>query len=764
MKIEILINGQTPDPPLGIFNGSIKEGVNLVSRVELFAVSEHEFKESELEDMVGAFATVKLSAPIDNSLSVSRFDGIVYEMHQMNRFEVDKDLFAYRLIIRPWIWQFHIGRNSRSFPQKRRIDVIDTILQGGKGKYYDTDYYKESDYPELWQILQDEISDWDFVQKLMREAGINYYFGAPKDGNTAEMMHLVDSSPFFPNALKTMIPWNPTSGLSVSDPHIHAFETRARAVPKSVESTASFGDGIVRRYSSTEEVPKGSGKPFRNFGVEGQEEAVAKHGAKVLSQGFGAARLTYHGVSNHFLIRAGERITVGGPYLESEKKMILTHVHHRFHCTIPSALDGTSDMEYENTFIAVKPDVEIRPVDELMEDINTVTESLSTAAVSEEKEHHEGSEVHLLKESMFRMAATLDKLVTSDQTFGGVMLGDVDEDTKVTSGKEMTCRISNERFPDGLTAKVSVAWLVPGGGVTCLPRKGMQVYFIFEQGQGGRNEAVVVGYRPSSVVPGQNPASTITTHRLKRGAAADKVVEKDSFAPNNRQRVGIRGENAVCEVTILDAEGSVSVNAVKDLYFMADAAVNLRSDSHLHMADTVGEQYGAVDRYVDRNQTEWIKGDHTMLVSGNQSITVEKNVTEQIDGAESHTVVESRTVTINQDHTRNVSGKETITVSKARSITTTENFDEITDGKKTVTVAKDLTEDIGGAETRTVAKNASLSSDEAISFTAGKKVTITCGDAQVTIEKNGDVTIQGKKFTQKASGDVSMKGSKIKLN
>jgi uncharacterized protein involved in type VI secretion and phage assembly len=771
VKIELLIKGQAPDPHLGVFNGSIEEGVNRVTRIELSLVSEHEYKESDLEDMVGAPATVKLSAPIDNSLSVSRFDGIVYEMHQMNRFDVDKDLFAYRLIIRPWIWQFHIGRNSRSFPKKRRIDVIDTILQGGKGKYYDTDYYKESDYPELWQILQDEISDWDFVQKLMREGGINYYFGAPKDGNTAEMMHLVDSSSFFPNALKKAVPWNPTSGLSVSDPHIHAFETVARAVPKSVESTASFGDGIVRRFASTSDVQKGTGGTFRNFGVEGQEETVAKHQAKVLSQGFSAARLTFHGVSNHFLIRAGERIAVGGPYLDSEKKVIVTAVRHHFHCTIPAAVEGKSDAEYENIFVAVKSDAEIRPVDELMENINTVGGSLGTSTVRAEK-HHAGGEIDVLKNSMRNMAAALDRLVAADQAVGGVMLGDVDEDTKVTSGKEMTCRISNERFPDGLTAKVSVAWLVPGGGVTCLPREGMQVYFIFEQGQGGQNEAVVVGYRPSSGVPGQNPASKTETNRLKRGSAADQVVEKDSFSPKNRERVGIRGEDAVCEVTLLDAEKSVSVNAEKDLYFIADEAVHLRSDSHLHMADTVGEQFGSVDRYVDRDQTEWIKGNHDMTVTGdqsltiegNQTITVEKDVTEQIGGAESHSVTKSRTVTIEQDHTRTVSGNETITVSKGRFLTTTANYEETVNGKKIVAVAKDYTEEIGGAETRTVTKNASLSSDEAISFTAQKKVTITCGDAKVTIEKSGDITIEGKKMSHKASGDITMKGSKIKIN
>ena len=136
----------------------------------------------------------------------------------------------------------------------------------------------------------------------------------------------------------------------------------------------------------------------------------------------------------------------------------------------------------------------------------------------------------------------------------------------------------------------------------------------------------MVGYRPSVMVSGQDPVNTIETYRLKQGGGGSNVVEPDSFEPKNRERVGLRGEDRVCEVTLLDNEGSVSINANKDVYCMADESVHIRTDTHLHMADTVGEQYGEVDRYVDRDQTEWINGEHDMRVSKNQDILVEKNV------------------------------------------------------------------------------------------------------------------------------------------
>ena len=145
VDIELLINGSTPSPFLGVFSGRIEEGVNQVSRIELLVVSAEALKASQLEDNVGQPATLKLSEPVGGSLQVSRFDGMIFECHQMNSFLVEKDLFAYRLVIRPAVWQLNIGADSRSFRNKSRIEVIDEILSAAHGKHYDTQYYKPAD-------------------------------------------------------------------------------------------------------------------------------------------------------------------------------------------------------------------------------------------------------------------------------------------------------------------------------------------------------------------------------------------------------------------------------------------------------------------------------------------------------------------------------------------------------------------------------------------------------------------------------------------
>jgi type VI secretion system secreted protein VgrG len=75
-----------------------------------------------------------------------------------------------------------------------------------------------------------------------------------------------------------------------------------------------------------------------------------------------------------------------------------------------------------------------------------------------------------------------------------------------------------------------------------------------------------------------------------------------------------------------------------------------------------------------------------------------------------------------------------------------------------------MTREVKGTQQISVKKAASLKSEDVIQLNSDKKVQIICGSATVTIEKNGNVTVEGKKFTHKASGNVVMKGSKINLN
>ncbi|MBN2525141.1 MAG: phage late control D family protein, partial [Deltaproteobacteria bacterium] len=240
MKLEFLIEGKAPSPHLGIVNGYIQEGINQVSLIELVTVSRDEFSEDDLEQMVGKPATLKLKEVVDGEYMTSRFDGIIYEFHEMDPYAVESGSYIYRIIIRPKVWGMHIGNNARSFRDKTRIEVIKEVLEGfglAKGVEFESKYFKEDAYLKLDQILQCEISDWAFVLQMLQETGINYCFIAPKDDSSNEMLYLINNEALFPKGFTSVIPWNPSREMT-DGRAILSFETHARTVPKKVDITA----------------------------------------------------------------------------------------------------------------------------------------------------------------------------------------------------------------------------------------------------------------------------------------------------------------------------------------------------------------------------------------------------------------------------------------------------------------------------------------------------------------------------------------------
>jgi type VI secretion system secreted protein VgrG len=789
VDVKLAIDGKTPDPKLGIVSAFVEEGINQVSFIDLLTVSDFEYKEEDLEEMVGKPATLTLAEPFDQSLQFSRFDGVIYEFHEQDPFQVTKNRFIYRLIIRPKVWKLSIGNNSRSFPNKTKIDVIKEVLEEYglvKGNHFETHYFKESVYPTLSQILQCEISDWTFIRRLMDETGINFYFGATKDGDKEEMLHIVDANAFFPKGVTKKIPWNPSSQMA-ADRRIESFETRARAVPSTVEATAVFGDGLTRIFEAEESLAKGKGGAFRYYCAGGQEEQVAKQSAKVLSESFESLRVTYEGESNHFLIRAGERISIEGPSAAKCKDVLVTAVRHCVQQTADAAFGEEGALEYSNTFTAVRAAAEVRP----SPFIHVIDACAGTSKGLSERSQNDNRDNGALPfgfdgDGNRRLQSTLDRLGAATVGFG-VMLGTVIEDAKVSEGKEMTCKIENERFPDGLTIKVSAPWLVPGGGVTSLPRVGMQVYFMLVQGECGEHEGVMLAYRPSGDVPGLNPAKQTETAILKAGPKPEldkpgkPVVEKSSMSPSNRQRNALSGEGGVCEMAVIDgSDATMSLSANNTIALTAKANTNISSKNHMQMADVANEQFGELTLGVSGDCTESINGNHQFSLQGNQDMfvagnikrTVSGNVEETVSGNKNNTVSGNQDVTVSGNFTETISGNSTSTVGGdqkmdvgGKSETTAGADVKITSGAKCeITSGADTKISSGAKLDAEASADVSITGGGAVKITGTSKLELVCGGGSIAIDAAGNVTINGIKVDLTGSAPVSITGAMVKIN
>lgn len=182
---------------------------------------------------------------------------------------------------------------------------------------------------------------------------------------------------------------------------------------------------------------------------------------------------------------------------------------------------------------------------------------------------------------------------------------------------------------------------------------------------------------------------------------------------------------------------------------------------------------------IKHDQSVTIGNDQTIDIGNDQSIHVTKDRTLSVDGNDSTTVGKDRTIDVSGNHTESVSGEMAVTVSKSRTLSVTKNLTETVDGTKALTVAKDCNETlqsnltvavtkdhkltVSGQQIVNVTKEASMSAKK-IQLQADDEITLVTGSASITMKKNGDITIKGKKITIQGSGDLVLKGSKIAQN
>ena len=132
MDIELLIDGEKPEPELGVMSATIREGINQVTSIEILTIAEEELSETDFQGMIDRQATVKLIEPVDGELKVSRFDGVVYEFHQPNSYAVEEGKYSYKFVIKPKVWKLNIGCNARY--DEVKMGVSDQNVTCGKQK------------------------------------------------------------------------------------------------------------------------------------------------------------------------------------------------------------------------------------------------------------------------------------------------------------------------------------------------------------------------------------------------------------------------------------------------------------------------------------------------------------------------------------------------------------------------------------------------------------------------------------------------------
>jgi type VI secretion system secreted protein VgrG len=128
-------------------------------------------------------------------------------------------------------------------------------------------------------------------------------------------------------------------------------------------------------------------------------------------------------------------------------------------------------------------------------------------------------------------------------------------------------------------------------------------------------------------------------------------------------------------------------------------------------------------------------------------IEVENDRSTSVARDEAHSVGRDRSVEVGGDHAQ--------TVGAACRLTVGTDLSETVGSDRSVNVGGDYAEEAGKA--RTLAA-------KSVRIEAADEITLVTGKAQISLKKNGDVAIKGKKIEIKASGRVVIKGQKVVEN
>jgi type VI secretion system secreted protein VgrG len=150
----------------------VTQAMSRLFRIELSAVSSN--PDIDFDQIIGKAASFSLS-----TVSASQsWTGIVVEMDQI-RVEAG-DLATYTIVISPMAYLLTERKNYRIFQFKSEIDIVSQMLDEW-GVQHRVKVDKASHPPRKFRVQYGE-SDFNFISRMLEDAGISYYFEEGDDG------------------------------------------------------------------------------------------------------------------------------------------------------------------------------------------------------------------------------------------------------------------------------------------------------------------------------------------------------------------------------------------------------------------------------------------------------------------------------------------------------------------------------------------------------------------------------------------------------
>lgn len=730
--------------------------------------------------MVSKDISIKAEAILGTPVTITvRTDGAKRYFHgivaEFAFHEYREDYAHYRAVLRPWLWFLTNRSDNRIFQKKSVVEIIEEVFK--PHAHVKVEKRLKKSYPPRDYCVQYRETDLNFVQRLMEHEGIFYHFDHADSEHTLVLSDanasVRDAEGFetvkFRNESGNVIGQDDVIAELLprafvrSGAYVHTdYDFKKPATDLMTKSEAAkpheAAKGELYHYPG-DYIEVGAGEPLAAIRLQ---EAQAMH---VRVDAAGNVRGLWSGVS--FKLEEFEREADNVKYLVLRSDYEMWDDQYR------------AGMQRQGEGFGVR--LKLQPLSLTFRPERRTTKPLMSGPQTAVVVGPSGEEIFTDEYARVKVQFHWDRLGGRDEN-------------------------------SGCFVRVSSAWAGSGWGFIQIPRIGQEVIVDFLEGD--PDMPIITGrvYNAAQMPPYGLPANATQSgwksNSSPGGGGWNEIRFEDK---KGAEEVYFQAEKDHNEL-IKNNESRTIGND-----FAEDVGHDARQDIGHDRTETVGNDKSVTVGHdqktsIGNNDTETVGVDRALTVGSNETISIGSNSSETIGLNHTQTVAVAQTVTVGAARVDSVGASETRTVGAAQTMTIGSSRDVTVgasqshsigsdDGwtigvKRTVSVGADESMTVGGNQTENVSGDVALkigkgrATDiaDAEMMNVGKdmgvkvgkrfvldvtdEITLKCGDAQVTMKKDGTITITGKdisltasgKINAKADGNITMKGAKINQN
>ncbi|MGI9293170.1 MAG: type VI secretion system Vgr family protein [Pseudomonadales bacterium] len=720
------------DDELMFVSMDVSEELGRISTFSLVLYSKNE--ELKIDDILGQNITVSMELSDEEH---RYFNGYVSRFSQVNRTE--GGYVAYEATVSPWLWLLTRTSNCRVYAQSEKLqkipDIIKAVFDDNGFSDYDFSGVDSSKHRDWEYCVQYRETDFNFVNRLMEQEGIYYYF---KHEDGKHIMWLVDDmSAHEPIGGESELPYH-LHGIDqmINVEHVSHWHLECAIQPGSYAHTDYDFKKPKTSLAATRVIERNHEEATREiFDYPGEfvgKETEADHGeqaALVRIQDFHTGFEQVNGETDARNMAVGGLFSLSGhPREDQNREYLVVGANYNLTSDEYSSGSGSSEPIFKCSFSAIDSSTAFRPSRSTPK---PMVQGPQTAVVVGTGD---SSEIYPDEYGRIKVQFHWDRYGTKDEN--------------------SSCWI-----------RVAQSWAGSGWGTQFIPRVGHEVVVEFLEGD--PDQPLVTGSvynadnMPPYSMPDNKTQSGIKTRSTQGGGASN-----------------------FNEIKLEDKKGSEEfyVQAEKDYNQLVknDRGETIGNDRSLSVGHNKSETV-ANDKSIEVganhtesivvNKTLKVGASHSETIGSNMTITVGSNLTETVAINYAETVGAAMELTIGAAFVESVGAfkQQSIGANKSEDIGNNKNVSiggnksEDVDGGKTVKVGKDLGEKIDGAHSEAVTKEYSLTAKK-VSIVADDEILLKTGKASIAMKKDGTITISGKDIAVKGSGNITMKATKILQN